>query len=471
MSENPAQPPLEFYVANAERVFAENDKVLFFSHWTYKMMTRSFLESYQNPPLIFPNSTQSNFIKGDGYIDYCTWHRYSDFEWFATQMLTEFPGIIFPPIPEKEVNGTIDKLTAHFDGVSGLDAKKNSLVRQRLRRLQLTLNAISHIGAIHECELMKAFTTLDEDGWRKFRDSWEAARKNSLLSIVKMKCLGLLGKLSSFAMVREQEGPVSSRLSSILVQHGEMVRLLQMCGAVVEKMTRRFVGEPSKRRSTRNICKRTAGAPLPAAACHEGCFVRYEANGGREGVVKSIDRNTAVIEWNDREGGMSRVPVADLRYPSSGVSDPVMLALHAITEQIDSHLMYLSKKEEAEGLREVGDLLWFASHLSISCINAATQLKKMESNALAQPAPGRDDTEGEAHRESLKQRVADGYTRFTEQYEKFCIPHQAQVLAAVAHKLGRIGTFLFIDEGWSARILQISSALTVPTFPPEEGSQ
>ncbi|CCD16841.1 unnamed protein product, partial [Trypanosoma congolense IL3000] len=305
MSEDSTGHRLEFFVAGAERVFLENDNTLAFSHWSYKVLTRSFLESYQNPPILPCSEVQNNFIKGDGYIDYCTWHRYSDFQWLAAEVSKELPGIIFPPIPEKDINGTIDKLTAHFVGSDGLDASTNELVSQRSRRLQMTLNALAQTDIAHESQAVMAFTTLEEVEWHKFRESRECADKPSFFSSIRESCSDFLERLGVSGGARDAGHSISARLDSIMERHEKMVDIIKKCSDAVDRMSKSCLMDLPKRKKLANISKPLQKCDLPATACCIGSVVECSSPRGRIGVVKDMDGEKALVDWVGHEGKVS----------------------------------------------------------------------------------------------------------------------------------------------------------------------
>ena len=191
---------MEFLVADAERLFAEGGKVKNLSFWGYKLMVRATLPVYQTPP-IFPRIVQgapTNVITGEGYVDYCTWHRYSDFEWFVEQLEREFPGIIFPSIPDKEnVDGTKDKLTDLFSSNESENSKENMFVRRRIRHFQLFFDYFGKMKELHESTIVKAFVTMEEPEWLMFKEQQNARTKPSGWNLVKEKGFSIFAKISS----------------------------------------------------------------------------------------------------------------------------------------------------------------------------------------------------------------------------------------------------------------------------------
>eukprot|EP01062_Namystynia_karyoxenos_P077153 TRINITY_DN770_c0_g4_i1.p2 TRINITY_DN770_c0_g4~~TRINITY_DN770_c0_g4_i1.p2 ORF type:complete len:421 (+),score=209.94 TRINITY_DN770_c0_g4_i1:99-1265(+) len=95
------------------------------SHWVYHVYTKTTLEKFRSRK--------------------CTaLRRYNDFDWLRKQLTEEFPGCILPPIPEKTLSGTLEKLTARGSDPSALVEYRQRSMRKFLVRVgahHLTCNS------------------------------------------------------------------------------------------------------------------------------------------------------------------------------------------------------------------------------------------------------------------------------------------------------------------------------------------
>ena len=85
--------------------------------------------------------------------------RYSDFEWLRTQLADEYVFCIIPPIPEKAVQGTIDKI---------VNAGQNTkLLEYRQRALRKFLIRVGSHPHLHTSSLLQDFLEMDEAEWER----------------------------------------------------------------------------------------------------------------------------------------------------------------------------------------------------------------------------------------------------------------------------------------------------------------
>ena len=166
----------ELLVADAQRSFEVNGKLQNLSFWSFKVMCRSYLPSYQNPPLFGgsttpaaaadPSGKPQNYIdSGAGYVDYCSWHRYSDFEWLLEGLQRDMPGEIFPPLPPKENDATKDKVTDLVTNQSIDNPKLVPFVQGRIRWLNMFFQVIMEMPQTHDNPHLKAFLAMEEGQW------------------------------------------------------------------------------------------------------------------------------------------------------------------------------------------------------------------------------------------------------------------------------------------------------------------
>ncbi|KEG15446.1 hypothetical protein DQ04_00071140 [Trypanosoma grayi] len=464
---------MEFLVADAERMFTTNGKLQHLSYWSYKILTRSFLESYQNPPFFPSETTPENYIRASSYVDFCTWHRYSDFEWLAAQIEVEFPGILFPPIPLKEADGTMDKFSDLLNSAKDSDAMSNEhpLVRKRMRQLQLTLNVVSQLHEIHESQILKAFVTLDERGWFAFRAEQRAKKKTSLFSAVREKGLSLFSKLKSLRDSDDSENFVSSPLGTIAAQQKDLAAFLNTCYVEVGNLAKHTTSELRQWSDVDALCKSTQGAPLPWTACYSGHLVQYAKQKELEGVVRRVDDKYAWVEWNGQDDKLSKVRLDELNYPSSGVSDPAMFALQELTTQIDSYCMYLSRVPSVTALKDIEDTIWFLSKYASRCCDVIARLKELGSqvHSLKLTTEKKPNSEQKERLEQLQEELNSASARLVNVYNTFYRPYLRESLLGVARKLIETSVALIANAEWEKRLSRANAMLT-PRFenPPSD---
>ncbi|ORC93822.1 uncharacterized protein TM35_000016990 [Trypanosoma theileri] len=456
---------MEFLVADAERMYTENGKLQHLSYWSYKVLTRSYLKSYQNPPLFPYESHSDNFIKSTDYVDFCTWHRYSDFEWLAAEMELEFPGILFPPIPPKETDGTLDKFTGLFNNTKDEDVthKDHPLVGKRIRLLQLTLNAVSKIHEIHESSILKAFVTLDERGWYAFREERRVKNKTSLFSSFKTKSFDFFSKIKSIGDTGEPPCLNSSPLGVLFAQQNDFSVLLNDCYVQVAHMVKDCTGELRNWSDVDALCKPTQGSPLPWTACYIGHLVQHAKQKGLEGVVRAMDDKYATVEWNGENRVISQVPLDELNYPSSGVSDPAVFAFQELTAQIESYCMYLSRLPETSTLKGIEDKLWFLSMYAKRCLQAIDHIKEIGGRlqSLTKATDKKCTAEQTQRLEQLKETLSKSSSRLVREYNNFYRPFMKELLLDVARKFGEVSVMLMSDTEWKERLSRADSLLTL----------
>ncbi|RNF26547.1 uncharacterized protein Tco025E_01150 [Trypanosoma conorhini] len=468
---------MEFLAADAERMYTENGRVQHLSYWSYKILARSFLPSYQSLPSSVPsNRPAQNFSRGAGYIDFCTWHRYSDFEWLAAQMELEFPGVLFPPIPPKETDGTMDKFTDLLSSSkeNGAATKENPLVKKRMRRLQLALNAISQLHELHESPLLKAFVTFDELAWRAFREERQKQNKRSLFSAVKLKGLSLFSKLRSIGESNEHNGVAESPFVVVETRQSDLAGLLHTCCAQVEHITKCCAGELRHWSDVNALRKPIQGSPLPWTACYCGHRVQHSQHPELEGVVRDVKDDVAVVEWDDQDEKLAIVRLEELNYPSSGISDPAIFALQELATQVESYCMYVSRSAGVTALKEVEDMLWFLSSYASRCVHVIRRFKALgaEAQSLTRATEKKSSATQAERLEQVKQELSKGTARFIDEYNGFYRTFLRKSLLDVARRFGEVMTVMMCDDEWEQR-LSAANAMLTPAFPlpPEDAPE
>lgn len=95
--------------------------------------------------------------------------RYSDFEWLRAQLVDEFVWCIVPPIPEKAVQGTIEKFVA--------GTHSNNLLEYRQRALRKFLIRVGAHPHLYNSQLLQDFCEMDEGEWER---RMKAPKKNAV---------------------------------------------------------------------------------------------------------------------------------------------------------------------------------------------------------------------------------------------------------------------------------------------------
>ena len=108
----PAGAHYDFTVADPMK--KEKSGALDFSYWTYQVYTKTNLPEFRNQSM--------KAVR-----------RYSDFVWLRDALVEEHPGVIVPPIPEKSIKGSIEKVSG--TGPSPLRDYRQRAMRKFLVRV------------------------------------------------------------------------------------------------------------------------------------------------------------------------------------------------------------------------------------------------------------------------------------------------------------------------------------------------
>jgi hypothetical protein len=147
-----AEAAFDFKVSEPEQ--RKGGSTLDLSYWIYKVRARTTLAQYSRK-------------------DMEVMRRYSDFEWLRAQLSEEFPFCIIPPIPEKAVQGTIDKIVG-----SGVNSK---LLEYRQRALRKFLIRVGAHSFLHTSSLLQDFLEMDEAEWeRRMKSGKKASSERSI---------------------------------------------------------------------------------------------------------------------------------------------------------------------------------------------------------------------------------------------------------------------------------------------------
>lgn len=474
---------MEFLVADAERLFAQGGKVKNLSFWGYKIMTRSTLASFQVPPL-FPrvvSTPPTNTISGEGYVDYCTWHRYSDFEWFIAQLTHHFPGYVFPPIPDKDSDGTRDKLSDLFARADSSEhSRDNDLVQKRIRHLQLFFDVLQQLTITHESEIVKAFTTMEEPEWLAYKERVTAAQKGKGWEALKSKGLGFISRIGSIGdkkPVAFPDGHPIANIKAKMLEEGNSLRAAAMHMLYLKKYghyspdLETEAGDDAAKKV--NTDGTTTVQVLPQTLVYNGHFVSEVNDRVKQGVVRHVEGSSAWVDWGNGTP-LSRIPVSQLCYPPSGVSDPAMFAARELASQVDSFCTYLSMRPEARQLERLTDLLYFwAKHclqavVYIDSLQEALEELTIAEKDLSKMKESADKVAAAARTASLRQRYESGVSVLQETGYPFLRQHLKKALLDTTHLFGGLSVSFLCDDEWETRLQRADVALPLLFEPPQE---
>jgi hypothetical protein len=128
----------EFRVMDPEQ--RKGGGTLDLAYWVYKVRARTTLPVY---------------VRKDMEVV----RRYSDFEWLRNQLAEEYVFCIIPPIPEKAVQGALEKF------VSG--AHDPRLLEYRQRALRKFLIRVGAHPTLYSSQLLQDFLEMDEGEWER----------------------------------------------------------------------------------------------------------------------------------------------------------------------------------------------------------------------------------------------------------------------------------------------------------------
>ncbi|CBH14761.1 phosphoinositide-binding protein, putative [Trypanosoma brucei gambiense DAL972] len=131
--------------------------------------------------------------------------RYNDFVWFRTQLCEAYPYCIIPPIPEKEVHGTFNKIV----GSASQSATRTRDYRQRALKKFLT-----RVGAhprLRTAQLLQEFLEMDETEWERRMQAPVAGAGRSLRNSIGDSVGQVLSRTWNDAQTLEDAGAAYSQ--------------------------------------------------------------------------------------------------------------------------------------------------------------------------------------------------------------------------------------------------------------------
>jgi hypothetical protein len=465
--------PLELLVADAQRQFDVGGKVQHLSFWAFKVMCRTKLPHHQGAPLFPPvrrADAPRNFLdSGLGYVDYCSYHRFSDFEWLVEQLADEFPGIILPPIPDKESGGTTDKFSDFVSGGSPREtAKSNAMVQTRIRRFNMFFDALCKMPVVHESPSLKAFVAMEEPEWLAHKEEVRQAKEGKGFASVKKSLFKTFSKMTEKKIIVFDTSTVIGTIQQQQLQLGEHI---QKCYRRIYDVQCFAYQSDKPLNDTASLLSKNAAKSLTYPLVFPGHFVAEKEH--MSGTVKFVDDelNYAFVDWGDGKG-LARTPLTALQYPESGICDPALMCVSELTTQIESFFAYISHRAETRDLEALLDKLWFwraytdSVHASVERMAAIEQ----ENHTVGQqkPSDAMARTVNEERCAALGRKFTAATSAFAQCYAYSFRPMQRRGLFDVNLLVGKVCFNLLCDDDWPMRVKRADAVLKLEFDMPDE---
>ena len=142
------------------------------AHWKYRVDTKTNA----------PNYTRE---------EYGVYRRYNDFLWLRKQLIQKFPGCVVPPLPEKDVRETLDKIFGTTD-----ESKIHKFRQRALRKFLVRVGAHPMLA---KSTALQEFIELDDDDFLKRQSELSKAPAEDIFAGSRMKHLqaSITSKLSN----------------------------------------------------------------------------------------------------------------------------------------------------------------------------------------------------------------------------------------------------------------------------------
>ena len=429
--------------------------------WMYRIVMATSIPSYQKPPL-FPllnTNAETNFKTQDGKTTFEVWRRYSDFEWLLSELSYTFPGILMPPIPDKDASGTVDKLDTNLDQ----NVKTHPLTLKRIRQLQLFFNYLISMDDILETEIIKAFFTCHEEEFKHFKKVRKDA-KPSGVDRAKEKGMSLFNRITNkkeVVFAPDHEFTVLKDAHRILGDN------LIHCSKAAATIRSKVLAGPSwgniggAEPTTEPVC------PL---ALYNDALVRDANNPSRTGSVRHVEGQLA---WVDFNGTVERCKMDDLLVPPSGLSDPMMYASAELATQVDSFLSYASMNNTSKLTDTVQDLCWFWARFSQSLEGVVEKLDHMsqdERYVRIDASKAKDQAKKEAltaKYEAMDAAFKEGCQRFQTEYRTRFFPQFQAETKNIMMNFGEASCQYCVDGEWGSRLTAADTVLRLEFETPE----
>jgi len=360
MTDQSAQ--LEINVTNARREFEEGGKVKNLPFWVFFITCRTTLQKYLDT------------VKRPAGTDVATltvWRRYNDFLWLRSALTRTYGGHIVPPVPAKDMAGTMDKIADLVAGdEESEDWRANEFISFRLRALDMFVRYLGK-SSVAGTDLVRNFLCMTgHEEWSTFKQNVEAQlvkNQPSWSETLSSVGVGMWSKLRNVVAGTSSTDdtkklPVGSPLARIQAQCRAFETIMvQLQNLSVRCLTseRYMSGGPPVMFEWQ--VKHDPKQPIPLWMLSLGH--RVSSVDGHLGVVRYVgadDPPNGVligVEWSSpvgdcdgvgpdfqryfqtKEKHASYVSQRFLYFPSNGVSDPVLLAAKETASQVDSYLI------------------------------------------------------------------------------------------------------------------------------------
>lgn len=458
--------PLEYLVVDAERRFEVNGKVQNLSFWTFKTLCRARHPAFLNPQDSAPGGAadagtdaaakaRKHFVVSvDGsHVDYCSFHRYSDFEWMRNRLKEDFPGLLLPPVPEKDSDGTLDKIE---DLVAGKDHQKvseNPFIASRMRQLNLFVQSLQPLTQLHSSEHIKAFVTLREPQWIEYK---ERVNKANEKPITAKRVFG--GMKRFFGSIGKTKVPVfddAHPVTRIQNRLREFADTMAQCGKYLEQASK-TAHAPWEPRPDDGSMAAMAKHQLPPPLL----FIshRVSSRDKMDGTIVHVDdaSGRVYVDWHN---GTSPEPVAQntLSAPSTGVVDPVALLLSQVVSAIDSTVIEMRSRDAAGVLKEAFDYCHFLANWAKDSVVLVDEVAKIQEDfrtltADKQSASPPDVPALEAECLALEKKFEAAKDAVVSSYHAFLVPQRRIGIQRICRLAGASCSNMLRSDDWAERM-------------------
>jgi hypothetical protein len=457
--------PMEFLVVDAERRFDINGKVQNLSFWVFKVLCRARLPEYLQPPLFPPAlstppgapAPKHFIVSPDGkFVDYCAYHRYSDFEFLRDRLKADLPGLMLPPIPEKESAGTLDKLEDLVTGKEHERVGENAFAAARMRQLNLFVQALGPLAATHKNAHVRAFVGMCEPQWVEYHASVVKSLERPITETAKSMFAGVRSFFKSVGRTKipvfDPVHPVS-RIQTRLRGIGDAMFL---CAKHLEGAAK-AAHSPWEARADDGTQAALAKHPLPPPLLFQSH--RVASRDHLDGVVLHLDDATgrAFVDWHD-----GRAPEAvaqnSLFVPASGIVDPVCLLAVQLVGGIDSTLTQLCTRDEAAVLRDAVDHCYFIANwarASAALVDEVAKFSDEHRDRLDEKAAASSPAEAlliDAHCQQLQRRFEDARDMLVASYNAYFVPQLRAAVHRTCSMAGRSCSNMLRSDDWAATL-------------------
>lgn len=450
--------PMELLVVDAERRFDVAGKVQNLSFWVFKVLCRARIPEYLSPPLFHtldaaPGQTApKHFIVSDDgkYVDYCSYHRYSDFEWLRDRIKADFPGLLVPPIPSKDSSGTFDKLE---DLVSGKDHERvaeNPFMAARMRQLNLFVQALMPLKQLHNNQHIMGFIAMTETQWIDHR---ERTNKSLEKPVTAKSVFG--GMKRFFGKIGKPKLPTfdaTHPVGRIQARLRETSDSMLICAKHLETAAKHAHAAWEPKIDDNNFAA-MAKHQLPPHLLflsHRVCNREH-----LDGSIVHLDdaSGRAFVDWKNGKDP-EPVPQNSLLVPNTGIVDPVCLLAMQMVNGIDSTIIQMRTREEAAVLRDAVDYLYFLSNWARAGTTQVDEIAKiseehrdlLDEKAGAKPA---DVIALEQQCQEKEKLFNESRDTFVASYHSFYLPQYRIGVHRVCDMAGKSCSNMLRSDDWT----------------------